>query len=496
MIDPTHPVIVGAHELAVRSADAEPIAMMAAAARGALAETDDRLVSEISSVRVVKGIWPYQNPGRLVAEELGLGTVETALTQIGGNATYDLVNETAAAIAAGELSAAIVCGAESMRTRRKDKSEGRRSTYRDETEGATPDLIVGLDHDLVDDGDIAAGVFQPVNFYAMAETAIRHERGESPQDHLDRISALWAAGSNVAAQNPHAWIPTAHSASAIATPSSGNRMVAAPYTKLLTSNINVDQGAALVLCSYEVAQRHGISDDQIVFLVSGGGAYDPLTIRSRPHLHRSHAFDVAAKDTLDRSGYSIENIEHLDLYSCFPASVQLAQTSLGVPEERPFTLTGGLTFAGGPFNGYCTQALAHVVAALRGTAERAFLYGNGGYFSKHSLLVVSGGAPPRPFTYLRSQDAVDDQATRTLTEAPNRGTLEAYTVTYDRAGHPDRAICSVLDDGNARHWAISTDPTMLTTLLLEDCVGFSAELVAGAGQDAYGRAEPPRAHLT
>ena len=496
MIDPRHPVIVGAHELAVRSADAEPVAMMATAARAALDETNGRLLSAIESVRVVKGIWPYKDPGQLVADELGLSAIETGLTQIGGNATYDFVNETAAAITAGELSAAIICGAESMRTRRKDKSEGRRSLYRDEVEGATPDVISGLDHDLVDDADIASGVFQPVNFYAMAESAIRHERGESPSEHLERISTLWATGSDVASRNPHAWIQNLHSPREIATPSPTNRMVAAPYTKLLTSNINVDQGAALVLCSYEVAQRHDIRDDQMVFLVSGGGAHDPLTIRSRSQLHHSPAFDAAAKDTLERSGHTIDSLDHLDLYSCFPASVQLAQTSLGISDERPFTLTGGLTFAGGPFNGYCTQALAHTVFALRGTGASAFLYGNGGFFSKHSMLVVSGDAPTSPFSYRRSQDVVDALPQRALAELPELGTLEAYTVTYDRSERPERAICSVLDGRGARHWAISTEPATLTALLLEDRVGSHVLLEPGASKDANGRIEPPHAHLT
>lgn len=497
MTKPTHPVIVGAHQLSVRTADAEPVSMMATAAAAALAETDGRLTSAIESVRVVKGIWPYADPGRLVADELGLSVdnIETALTRIGGNATYDLVNETAASIAAGELSAAIVCGAESMRTRRKDKSEGRRSTYRPEAANAAPDLIVGIEHDLVDDADATSGVDHPVNFYAMADSAMRHARNETPEQHLARISKLWATGSEVAAANPHAWISNVHSAEQIATPSASNRPVAAPYTKLLTSNINVDQGAAVVLCAYGVAQKHGIDDADMVFLVSGGGAYDHLTIRQRKDLHHSPAFDHSASDTLVRSGLDIDSIDHLDLYSCFPASVQLAQSSLGVPATRPFTMTGGLTFAGGPFNGYCTQALAHAVQQLRGTSESAFLYGNGGFFSKHSILIVSGDAPDIPFTYRRSQGLVDADQPRVLRRPADAGVVEGYTVTYDREGQPRRAICSVLDDDGSRHWAISTDAELITSFLRDDRVGSLVTLITEEGVDAHGRALPSRAHL-
>ncbi|MFT7476672.1 MAG: acetyl-CoA acetyltransferase, partial [Verrucomicrobiales bacterium] len=124
-IDRNHPVIVGAHEVAVRTADAEPIAMMATSARGALAEAGDALLPSIETIRVVQGVWPYEDPGTLLANYLDLPGVTTALTRIGGNATYDLVNQTAMDIASGEVRAAIVCGAESMRTRRRDRASGK-----------------------------------------------------------------------------------------------------------------------------------------------------------------------------------------------------------------------------------------------------------------------------------------------------------------------------------------------------------------------------------
>lgn len=489
LADRAQPVIVGAHELAVRTADAEPVTMMVAAARASLGETNNRLVPFIESVRIVKGIWPYKDPGRLVADELGLQGSTTALTAIGGNAAYDLVNETASEIAAGDLSVALICGAESMRTRRKDKREGRRSPYRDEAEGASPDTL-WPDHELVNESDIAAGVASPVNFYAMAESVIRNERGETPVAHLERISELWAKGSDVASRNPHAWIRDAPNAQTIRTVSASNRMVAAPYTKLLTSNINVDQGAALVMCSYDIAREHGVTDDQMLFLLSGGGAYDELSLRARLHLHRSPAFDFAAQDTLDRAGVTIDTIDHLDLYSCFPASVQLAQASLGVPPGHNFTVTGGLTFAGGPFNGYCTQALAHVAGLLRGTEDTAFLYGNGGFFSKHSVLIVSGARPSTPFSYERSQAMVDAQPTRPLNPPGPGGTLEAYTVTYSRSNAPDRAICSVLDGTGSRHWAVTSSPADLQALSSSDRVG-SDVLLSRADSQSVADDLPP-----
>ena len=487
MVDPRQPVLIGAHELAVRTADAEPIEMMVAAAEAALRETNEVLRSTVEAVRVVKGIWPYKDPGRLVAQDLGIPSATTAITEIGGNATYDLVNETAMDIVDGAVDVVIVCGAETMRTRRKDKAEGRRSTYRNETEGAHPDLTVGADIELVDQRDIDAEVYQPVNFYALAESSLRHRRGETPPEHLSRISSLWAKGSAVAAKNPHAWITEFVDADRIASTGPDNRMVAAPYSKLLTSNINVDQAAAVVMCSYGTALRAGIKDNEMVYLLAGSGAYDRLAIRERQHLDRSPAFRSSSERACALAGVSIEEVTHLDLYSCFPSCVQLAQHELGISSDRPFTITGGLTFAGGPYNGYCTQALAHATSLLRGTEESAFLHGNGGYFSKHSVLLLSGVAPQIPYRNERPQSEVDQMARREpATSSPESGTIEAYTATYDRDNSPLRAILSVLDSHGSRTWAQLNDQEEIHALLTIDQVGREVRLTPG---------EPPHAQL-
>ena len=478
-IDPRHPVIVGAHELAVRTADAEPIAMMVEASTAALKDVPTDLRSSIGSVRVVKGIWPYRNPGRLIADRLGMVDVTTALTGIGGNATYDLVNQTATDIASGSLDAAIICGAESMRTRRKDKSAGRRSSYLEEPDERSPDLVVSPDVDLVDDVDIAAGIYEPVNFYAMVESVIRHRRGESHDAHLKRISELWARGSEIASHNPHAWFSDAVSADMVAMDNASNRRIASPYTKLLTSNINVDQGAAIVMCAYARAIDAGLGSDQMTFLSAGSGAYDHLTIRERIDLDRSPAFRLAAQRALLLAGYSIDEVDHLDLYSCFPASVQLAQDELGLGDDDDFTITGGLTFAGGPYNGYCTQAIAHAAALLRSTSDTALLYGNGGFFSKHSVVVLSGTAPPRPYRCERVQEDVDRLPSRQLSNTATVGVIEAYTVVFDRRNEPDHAILSVLDQRGTRSWALLNAETRMDRVLSENLVGAQVELEPG-----------------
>jgi hypothetical protein len=131
--------------------------------------------------------------------------------------------------------------------------------------------------------------------------------------------------------------------------------------------------------------------------------------------------------------------------------------------------------------------LAHATSLLRGTEESAFLYGNGGYFSKHSVLLLSGAAPEKPYRHERPQSEVDQMARRDpATASPESGTIEAYTVTYDRDNSPLRAILSVLDARGSRTWAHLHDEEEIFALLTIDQVGREVQLAPG---------EPPHAQL-
>ncbi len=477
-LDPRTPVIVGVHQHSYRDGDNEPIAMMTEMAEAALADSGGDVRARVQSVRAIKGIWPYADPGRLVAERLGLGDAETVVTQIGGNEVYDAVNRTCADIAAGRLDAAIVCSAEGLRTRRRDAAAGRTTEYLPERDGAAADVEYGkpgggrpTDHER------AVGIGTAVAFYASVETAMRHRRGESLEDHRRRVAELWARASQVAATNPDAWIPQAKTAEEIGTPSDGNRMVNSPYPKLMTSNINVDQAAAVVLCSAETAEAAGVPRDRWVFPVAGTGAADADVMSRRRAVDHSPAMQAAGRRALELAGTGIDGVGLVDLYSCFPSAVQLAQDVLGLDPRRDFTVTGGLTFSGGPLNSYCMHALVRAVDLIRETdQDTAFITGNGGYFSKHSFLVLAD-APRRPFVHERVTPELDERPA--ATSVPSTGTIDTYTVTYGRDGDPDFAVIAVIDEADARTWVRATDHATIQSLLTEDRVGATVAVTQG-----------------
>lgn len=482
MLDPRTPVIVGVGQVNHRDAGAEPIDLMARSTELALADSGAAALRQaIQTVRVVWGVWPYRDPGRLVAERIGVAGARTTITSMGGNQVYDLVADTASRIAAGELDVAVVCAAETLRTRRRDHAEGKRTAYLPERDNAAADELFGKDTPMSTDTERAVKLDVAVHFYAMAETAIRHRNGESVTDHKRRIAELWAGASAVAAANPEAWIRTAHTADEIATEGPRNRAIASPYPKLMTANLDVDQGGAVVICSAAAAEAAGVPRDRWVFPWSAAGAADHWYPTNRWSLDDSPAMRLAGQRALDLAGLGVADCDVLDLYSCFPAAVQLAQRGLGIDPARPFTITGGLTFAAGPLNCYCVLPLVGAVRLLRDAPEsRALLTGNGGYFTKHSMLTLAAAPPPSPFRSESVQAEVDALPSRPTPPEPPAGgtvaTLETYTVVADRDGNPTRAIAACLDAHGLRHWALLTEPGELTELLDRDRCGASIEL--------------------
>ena len=315
------------------------------------------------------------------------------------------------------------------------------------------------------------GVDVAARFYAMAETALRHRLGEDITEHRQRIAGLWARASRVAADNPAAWSRAPVSADEIATESASNRPVASPYPKLMTSNLNVDQGGAVIMMSVAAAEAAGIRPDRWVFPWSGVGVADTWHADNRWAFDQSPGMQASGSRTLELAGVGLDDCSLVDLYSCFPVAVQVAQRELGLEPAREFTITGGLTFAAGPLNCYCLLPLTRAATLLRAAPdERALLTGNGGVFTKHSALVLSGRPPRHGFRTDDVQAIVDALPSRPSPAARAAdATLETYTVTFDRDMQPERAILACLDDAGSRHWADSTDSATMQELLTTDC---------------------------
>jgi acetyl-CoA C-acetyltransferase len=489
-IDPRTPVLVGVAQCSQRPDDpadaAEAVALMQRMVESAAADAGaPDLLRKLDLVGVVYGAWAYSDPGRLIADALGSSGARTALSFHGGNTPQSFVNAIARRIAGGELEVAVITGAETIWSRRRQRAAGveRHVTAQ---EGVEPDERFGADVTMSSPFEKSRGFEMPVHYYPTFESAIRASRGETIEQHRDRVAELWSRFSAVAAANPHAWRRDHLTPEQVRSADRGNRMVGFPYTKAMNSNWDLDQAAALLLCSAGAAEAAGVPRERWVFPWAGTDAHDTYLVSNRRDLHSSPAIGAAGRRLFELADVDVDDVAHIDLYSCFPSAVQVAAAELGLDLGRQLTVTGGLTFAGGPLNNYVTHSIATMADVLRtDPGSIGLCTANGGYLTKHALGLYSTEPPAGGFRWADCQDEVDRVPSVPAAEDHTGAvTVEAYTVMHGAEG-PETGLFALRTPDGARTFGHATDPTLLQQVMAEEAIGRRATLT-GEGRVTLG----------
>jgi acetyl-CoA C-acetyltransferase len=502
VLDPRTPVLVGVGQVTDRPGSRaaegehhEPLQLMVRAVRAALADaggTSSRLLSSVGSLRVVRCFqWNVPDPGALVAGELGIAPPESLYSTNGGTTPQAFLADGASAIANGHLDAMIVVGAECGYTRALARRSGQRTTWTSQVEGTPPARPFGTDRAPSTELESARGVLIPIHAYPLIENAIRTEAGWTLAEHRGRIGTLWSRFSEAAAANPFGWFTSPVSPDKVVEPGARNRMVSFPYTKLCTANAQVDQGAAFICCAAETAAAAGVPSDRWIFPLSSADANDHWFLSERADLSRSPAIDLAGRAALDLAGVGIDDVAVVDLYSCFPCVVQIAAVELGLDLDGDIsrlTLTGGLTFGGGPGNNYVSHGIASVATALRGRpGSVGMATGLGWFATKHAVGLYSTEPPTHGFRSENVQASVDALPRRRADpDATGPAEVETFTVTCDREGAPERGIVACRTGPSGRAWANVTDPDQLAVLMGSGRAGWSGALRPGGLFDLAG----------
>jgi len=490
-LDPRTPVIIGVGQYLHRADsldDAlEPVALMEEAVR--LAATDAGLDGPppADSVRVVSVIgWRYRNAPRFLADRLGYDTspdgVELGESSNGGNSPQALVNRTALDIASGNVDVAVLAGGEAFRSFMRARREGVKLDWPKADDDDLP-VRIGTELDMNLAAERERGIVMPIQMYPMFETALRAASGRSVEEHEQFLGRLWSGLSEVAARNPNAWIRDAKTPDEITTVGPDNRMVGHPYPKLMNSNSSVDMAASVIMCSVEAATRLGVPESKWVFPQSGTDCHEHDFVSHRDTFARTPAVELGGRRALELAGTTIDEVEIIDLYSCFPAAVQLGAQSLGIDlEARQWSRTGGLSFCGGPWNNYPMHAIATIVHELREQPDAtALVWANGGYATKHSFGVYATTPPDGGFAHESPQDEIDAMPRRELAvgaDAAGEADIEAYTVMFSREGEPELAIAACLLADGRRAWGTSSDPAVTAAMCDGEWVGITVHLDA------------------
>jgi acetyl-CoA C-acetyltransferase len=288
--------------------------------------------------------------------------------------------------------------------------------------------------------------------------------------------------TEVAAANPDAWFPERRTAAELAEPTAENRMVAFPYTKRLMSVMDVDLAAAVVLASHEAADQLGVPTDRRVYLRGAAYRTDPVYVAEHDEPWRSPAMVAAFDATLGCAGVGIDDVAHLDLYSCFPSSVLLALDALGLDPatdgRAPFTVTGGLPYFGGAGSCYVVASVAAMAARV--TADPGSLgltTGVGMHLTKHAAALWSTTPPTDPV--LAAPDPGPSVVRPIVDVHHGPATIVAYTVHHGRDGGATDglAVCDVPGSDGGRCYATVRDADVLAALEADEWVGREVQLV-------------------
>jgi acetyl-CoA C-acetyltransferase len=456
------PVVVASGQSIERLDLVSPVDLMERASEEALAEAPGLrgAIDRLSVVNVMTRAGPAT--ASELARRIGVEAPVREVTTIGGNTPQWLVSRASSDIARGELSATLIAGAEAIRS-----SRARRTAGLPADPGATDlpaDPVVGDDGPGVGPAESAIGLLLPVHVYPMLESVLAARAGHDGPGHRQGLGRLLAPLTAVAADHPFAWFPVRRDAAEIATPSPDNRIVCEPYTKLMAAFLGSDQGAALVVCSLAAARRAGVAD-RAVFVWAGAEAVDVRFPASRPDLGRSPALGAAGRALFEaasaaagaRATVGVDDLEWLDVYSCFPSAVEMATEALGINPDghRGLTVTGGLPYFGGPGNNYTTHAIATLTDHLRDGSPGCLgmATGVGWFVTKHALGLYGSSPPPAGFRRgdtAEDQSRIDDSAVETALEVDEAMTavILAATVARDHRGQPtDAPVIARLPDG-------------------------------------------------
>ena len=452
------PVVVGTGEITDRPKEIadglEPLALLVEALKRAETDAGVNLLGEIDSLDVVNFLsWRYREPEKQLSARLGIQPKHAYYGPVGGESPIRYLHEAAQRIARGESSVAAVCGAEAQSTATRAERAGVTLPW-------TP-----FAHDVEEPKRGAAfqkpmavklGVFRPVSVYPFYEAATSAHWGQTPREAMAESGALWSAYSKAASENPNSWLKRRFTAEEITTPSSDNRLIAWPYTKLMVANPMVNMGGALLLTSLAKARAAGIAEQRLVYLVGGASAEEPRDYLERDQFVESHAQNAVLKAALDLAGGRADAFDAIELYSCFPCVPKMARRTLGLSADVMPTVTGGLTFFGAPLNTYMTHAACAMVRTLRaGTGKQlGLLYGQGGFVTKHHALIVSRQAPSEP---LAQDTNVQHEADRRrgqvppfATDAHGQATVESFTAIYGRNNEIEHGVVMLRTPENAR----------------------------------------------
>jgi acetyl-CoA C-acetyltransferase len=451
------PVIIGVGQINDRENTLDTLELMQAALRRAEQDTGASVLAQLQFLGVEDQMswhvtaWPAREKiTPYLLETLQITPKFTQTTAMpSGDGPVQLLNDAANRIGAGEVELAAIVGAEALRTAAARAAQTRMEKLSVMRGSAAKHGKPCLRK---------YGLLTPTDVYPLYESATRAAWGQTLAEAQSESSALWSQFSAAAAENPHAWIQKFHTPEEITTVTPENRVIAFPYTKRMVANSSVNMGAALIIASLEKARALSVPEERMIYIGAGAAAHEDEDFLRRDSYAHSASMEVVLTQSLALNALRVEDLDYVELYSCFPCIPKMARRILRWPAEKNPSVYGGLTFGGGPIGNCMMHAAAAMVEKLRVRGTNGFIFANGGFATHNHGIVLTRQQPrvnPFPQDYhLQAQaDAQRGNVPPLIEEYAGPGTIEAYTVPYARDGKPQFATIIARAPGGARFLA-------------------------------------------
>lgn len=426
----------------------EPVDLMAEAMRAAIRDCGQDILSQLDTVSVLGVVsWLYKNPASLLCNKLDISPKHQIKAGMGGEKSTKLIHEAALAIQKGDKKAVAIVGGESNNAFKKARREKTRLDWterssREEAWGDLIDATLGVSRE-----SSSLGVQRPIHIYPFFENAYSEAAGQTPTESVQQSAILWETFSKESQHNPYAWQQGPISARDIATVNEHNRMISFPYSKLMVANDSVNQAAAVIVTSFELAIQMGIPEKNLIYFVGGAAADEKTDFLERGRYDYYPAMTAVLEAASSTVG-GASNLDYSELYSCFPIVPKAAQQilfKLGMSPNIMPSVTGGLTFFGGPLNNYMTHACCAMVRALRKeNTANGLLYGQGGVMTKNHALILSsasnGNTLSEDYSVQETAQMLSTPPPKVLTEYEGEAIIETYSAYYGRDNEPVKGI--------------------------------------------------------
>ncbi len=477
------PVIIGAAQFTQKKDTThplDPLKLVAQVCKNALANTgNESVISHIDSLYMTTiSSWIYADTPINLCETLDIHPKNIEYMPITGSAPQKLVNKAANSIASGKSKVVLITGGDAYYSKHQRTKNGFKLDW--------PKVSLKVRNDArkayvsyLNDLEFRYNFNNATIVYALIETALRDASQHGLNEHLQKIGERYESFSKIASKNPHAWSQTSYKAEEIITPTPENRKVCYPFTKRMVSNLYVDQSAAVIMTSEDFAEELGIDKDLWVYPMGGADLDNIFAISQRPRLYDSPAIREASKHVLEHAGLTLDEIDSFDLYSCFPCMVEIARKEIGIPEndKRDLTITGGLSFFGGPFSSYSLHSIVTAVDLIQSKPSmKIMVLANGGYNTSQSFGIYGKDRPAKSWlenNHAKVQEAIEAEALpEAIVEANGNMTIEAYTFIYDRQGSIQRGLAiGHMEDGRRALAQIDPKSIHVEDVEQQDLVG-------------------------